>query len=215
MARVALLGDSVFDNGEYLEREEDSVPNQLSEVLGEGYRVDVPATDGHFVKDVPSQLDEVLDSVTHLVLSIGGDDALQFFSVLDGFEQETETIGTALQDLAGLCEQFELEYRRMLDQVLELGRPTILCTIYEGDFPEIQTMINTGLPILNDVILSVASDHGLPVIDLNHLCDRTADYATSIEPSPQGGEKITSMIDEVVKNHDFSSTQTTLYATRK
>ena len=212
MPRVGLLGDSVFDNGEYLDRESDSVPNQLREKLGEGSRVDLFAKDGHFIKDVVDQLEAVPESVTHLVLSIGGDDALQFFSVLDGFEEETETIGSALEDLAGLREEFELQYRRMMDQILDLERPTVLCTIYEGDFPEIQTKVNTGLPILNDVIVSVAEDHGLPVIDLNHLCYTKDHYVNSIEPSVKGGDVIATVIAQVIEHHDFSSSRTVVYA---
>ena len=42
----------------------------------------------------------------------------------------------------------------------------------------------------NDVILRVAFEHHLPVIDLRLICNEPADYANPIEPSGRGGRKI-------------------------
>jgi hypothetical protein len=40
------------------------------------------------------------------------------------------------------------------------------------------------------VILRVALDHGLGIIDLRSVCDQPTDYANPIEPSSAGGAKI-------------------------
>ena len=44
--------------------------------------------------------------------------------------------------------------------------------------------------MFNDVILRVAFEHHLPVIDLRLVCNEPADYANPIEPSGRGGRKI-------------------------
>ena len=48
--------------------------------------------------------------------------------------------------------------------------------------------------MLNDTILRVAFEHGLPAIDLRLICSERADYANPIEPSVHGGAKISRAI---------------------
>ena len=48
----------------------------------------------------------------------------------------------------------------------------------------------TGLMLFNDVILRVAFERALAVIDLRLVCNEPADYANPIEPSGRGGQKI-------------------------
>jgi hypothetical protein len=55
-------------------------------------------------------------------------------------------------------------------------------------------MASVALMLFNDVILRVAIEHGLPVIDLRLVCAAPEDYANLIEPSSVGGEKIARMI---------------------
>ena len=76
-----------------------------------------------------------------------------------------------------------------------LGRPTTLCTIYNGNLPVSQApTARVALSIFNDVILRVAFEHHLPVIDLRLICNEPADYANPIEPSGRGGWKIANAI---------------------
>jgi hypothetical protein len=75
-----------------------------------------------------------------------------------------------------------------------------LCTIYNGCFPDpdFQQIISTALMVFNDVILRVAIEFGIPVIDLRFVCSSPADYANPIEPSSAGGAKIAQAIVSLV-----------------
>jgi hypothetical protein len=42
----------------------------------------------------------------------------------------------------------------------------------------------------NDVIVRVALEHRLPIIDLRPVCTERSDYSNPIEPSGSGGRKI-------------------------
>lgn len=53
-----------------------------------------------------------------------------------------------------------------------------------------------ALTPFNDVILRVAFEFGLGVIDLRAICTEAADYANPIEPSGLGGAKIAKAIAE-------------------
>jgi hypothetical protein len=48
--------------------------------------------------------------------------------------------------------------------------------------------------VFNDVISRAAFARGLPLIDLRLILNEDADYANPIEPSVQGGEKMSSAI---------------------
>ncbi len=50
----------------------------------------------------------------------------------------------------------------------------------------------------NDVILRVAFELGVNVIDLRQVCVESADYANPIEPSGTGGRKIARAIARAV-----------------
>jgi len=52
--------------------------------------------------------------------------------------------------------------------------------------------------MFNDVILRVAFEHHLPVIDLRLICSEPADYANAIEPSGRGGWKIAEAIARTI-----------------
>ena len=55
-------------------------------------------------------------------------------------------------------------------------------------------MARIGLRTFNDVILRVAFENRLAVIDLRLVCSEPADYANPIEPSGGGGLKIATAI---------------------
>jgi hypothetical protein len=72
--------------------------------------------------------------------------------------------------------------------------------LYNGAIPEaVQARrAAVGLTVFNDVILRVAIERRLPVLDLRLICNEPADYANPIEPSGRGGEKIARAIARVV-----------------
>jgi hypothetical protein len=189
---AVLLGDSVFDNAAYVGGGPDVVA-QLRARLPEGWRATLRAMDGAVTGDVPRQLDGLPSDATHLVVSVGGNDALRHAYLLDeGAGSMAEAVGR----LAGVREEFARDYRAMLEAVLGRGLPTAVCTIYDGRFPDPrrQRLVVTGLAIFNDVVTRAAFARRLPLLDLRLVCDEDADYANPIEPSVQGGRKIAAAI---------------------
>jgi len=196
MPHVVLLGDSIFDNGAYTGGGPDVV-TQLREVLPAGWRATLGAVDGATTDDFAAQLDVLPDDATHLVVSLGGNDALGHVDLLD---RRAHSSAEVLAGLASAAERFEKRYRRAIDAVLAYHLPTTVCTIYNGNFPDadFQRLASTALSVFNDAILRVAFEHRLDVIDLRLVCNEAADYANPIEPASHGGQKIAQVICEVL-----------------
>ena len=206
---VVLLGDSIFDNAAYVPGEP-PVEMQLREAMPDG-QVTLLALDGAVVDMIPLQLARLPEDTTHLVLSVGGNDALGYVDVLT---ERVDAVGEAMLRMADIAERFEQSYRRMLDRVMAVGIPTTLCTVYYPSFPEegLQRMAIAAETFFNDAIMRCAFEQGVPLIDLRLVCDEPADYANPIEPSAQGGWKIVRVIARVVRDHDFSLVGSTVYA---
>jgi hypothetical protein len=202
MPHIVLLGDSIFDNAAYVRPGEPDVVRQLRARLPAGAKATLAAVDGAMAADVPRQLDRLRADATHLIVSAGGNDALGNIGVLD---EPAHSIADALTRLADMGDDFEHGYRAMLGSVLDCGRPTALCTIYEPRYPDprFQRLAVTGLVLFNDVITRAAFAHGLPVLDLRLICAEDADFANPIEPSAQGGDKIAAAIARLIAEHDF------------
>ncbi len=196
MPHVVLLGDSIFDNGAYTGGGPDVV-TQLRELIPAGWRATLGAVDGATTDDFAAQLDSLPDDATHLVVSLGGNDALGHLDLLD---RRVHSSAEALAELAGAAERFEKRYRRAIDGVLAYRLPTTLCTIYNGNFPDadFQRLAATALTSFNDAILRVAFAKAVAVIDLRLVCNEAADYANPIEPSSHGGGKIARVITRAI-----------------
>ena len=83
MNHVALLGDSIFDNGVYV-APAPAVSEQLCASLGSDWTVSLVAVDGHVTKDVGDrQVGRVPKGASHIVVSVGGNDALGHASILN------------------------------------------------------------------------------------------------------------------------------------
>lgn len=213
VGHVVLLGDSVFDNARYVDGRPDVV-KQVRRYLPDGWRATLLAVDGDVVDDVYRQVPRLPGDATHLVLSAGGNDALAHIGIVD---EPAHSVGETLLRLAALRDQFAARYRRLVDTLLQLGLPLTLCTIYEGNIPEpdLHRAAATALAVFNEAILRCAFSAGLPVIDLRMLCNTPADYANPIEPSATGGDKIARVIAKVVATHDFTTSRSAVYGTRK
>jgi GDSL-like Lipase/Acylhydrolase family len=209
MPTVVLLGDSIFDNAAYT-RGGPHVAAQLQDALPAGWRAVLAAVDGAVTANVPSQLRNVPRDATHLVVSAGGNDALGHVGILD---QKASSFAQVLGHLADIGARFEAGYRAMLKEVLALGLPTAVATIYNGNLgePLTQRLAQTALTQFNDAILRAAVDHGLPAIELRAVCTEPDDYANPIEPSSRGGEKIARAIVRAVTEHDFARGRTSVY----
>jgi hypothetical protein len=191
---VVLLGDSTLDNQAYVDGGPD-VASQVRLRLPAGSHCTLAARDGAITRETPSQLAGV--SATHLVISVGGNDALRHEAVLG---QPCRSVAEGLGLLAEVRAQFQRDYRSMLETVLIPARPTAVCTIYDPGFPDParQGLAVAGLALFNDVILREAFSRRLTVIDLRLICSSPEDLANPIEPSVAGGAKIAAAIARFV-----------------
>jgi len=160
--------------------------------LPAGWRCTLAAVDGAMVGDVPHQLDRVARDATHLVVSVGGNDALRQEAVL---REPARSVGEALARLAQVRDRFHQDYRAMLNAILPGALPTAVCTIYDLCFPDPmrQRLAIAGLALFNDVIIR-DSARSQALIDLRLVCNQPEDLVNSIEPSVQGGGKIAAAI---------------------
>ena len=192
---VVLLGDSIFDNGAYVPGSPDVV-RQLRRELPPDWRATLLAVDGDVTAGVLRQLRSLPADATHLVVSAGGNDALQFAYLLD---QQAGTVAGGLMLLGGAQQQFAAAYATMIDAVTARGLPVAVCTVYDTPPSEPnQLVIRTALAIFNDCITRAAFARGVSVIDLRLICDEDADYANPIEPSVRGGAKIARAVASLV-----------------
>jgi hypothetical protein len=167
------------------------------------------AVDGAVASGVSRQLVRVPGDATHLVVSVGGNDALGSSGLL---RQPTRPLGQALAELAASRQRFWQSYREMLAAVLKAGRPAAVCTVYDA-VPNLPPEGAALLSVFNDVILREAAAARLPVLDLRLVCTDPADYAavSPIEPSAVGGMKIARAIARLLSSHDFADRQCVVY----
>jgi GDSL-like lipase/acylhydrolase family protein len=192
---IVLLGDSIFDNGSYTRGEPD-VAGHLASVIPWTWRATLLAVDGASTRDVGPQLDRIPNDATHLVLSIGGNDAL-FNS--DLLETSVRSTAETLLMFADRLDAFEQAYRSTIERIVALGRDLTICTIYNGALdPQLARPARVALMTFNDVILRVAFAYRATIIDLRSICVERSDYANPIEPSGKGGWKIAAAIARAV-----------------
>ncbi len=197
MSHVVLLGDSVFDNGAYVRPGEPDVLAQVQARLPTGWRCTRNAVDGAITTGLGRQLAYLPDDASHLVLSIGGNDALGSSAIL---RESARSVAEVMSRVADVRDSFARSFRKALDQVMVYRLPTILCTIYDGRFPdqEEQRQVVAALSVFNDVITREAFLRRLALIDLRLICNQHEDYANPIEPSAKGGAKIATAIVQAV-----------------
>jgi len=189
---IVLLGDSIFDNRSYTGAEPDVVTH-LRALLPAGARATLLAVDGATTRSMAGQVSAIPSDATHVVVSIGGNDALGNLDLLHA----SATFGAdPLRLLGDRVDRFEADYRSAVEPVLDRGLPATLCTIYNGalEDPAQAARARVALMMFNDVILRVAFEHRASVIDLRLVCNEAADYANRIEPSGHGGMKIARVI---------------------
>mgnify|MGYP004453555349 FL=1 len=193
---LVLLGDSTIDNQNYTKGEL-SVEGHLRQSTLAGVITRL-ATDGHTTSHIPKQLERLLLlDATHLLLSVGGNDALMNINIL---ERPALDVWDAVRSISDIINVFKKNYRKCLDEVLSHSLPTVVCTIYNGAFESVQEqkVMTTMARLFNDVIIQCANDSDCPVIDLRTICTEREDYFNPIEPSAIGGEKIAKAIIDVV-----------------
>ena len=206
MSHLVLLGDSILDNGAYTKGGPD-VLTQLRALLPNGWKASLLAIDGSTTHDVPAQLARLPHDATHIILSVGGNDALIQLAVL---EKPVSVVAEAVGALADIASEFEVRYRVVVAACMATRVPLTVCTVYNGCFDDLsfQRIATTALTLFNDAIIRIATEYGVPVIDLRSVCIQDEDYANPIEPSSVGGEKIAKVIAGLVSNAYSASTAT-------
>lgn len=200
---VVLLGDSIFDNATYVPGEP-PVIKQLQSLLPSGSKATLLAVDGSVTTEVAGQMDRLPKESTHLVVSSGGNDALQASMII-------ERADNPLMTIADVQREFRSKYGRLMQALKSTSKPVVVCTIYDS-VPHLEEWQRAALSIFNDVIILEASKFGFAVLDLRVLCNEIIDYSalSPIEPSSKGGMKIAKRIAHVVQTCDFKSQKTIL-----
>lgn len=191
--RIVLLGDSIIDNGVYVQSGEPDIARQLQDLLPRDL-VTKRAVDGALCADVARAQIAGLEPDGCIILSIGGNDALQHIDLLDEVFETTSR--TVLVRLWSIREQFRAEYASLLAQLAHGRRRVLVLTIYNPAFrhygmeAEDQQAAETAVAIMNDVIQQEARRRAFDVLEIRTLFDCKADYANPIEPSAIGGAKL-------------------------
>lgn len=189
---IALLGDSVFDNGAYIDGEDD-VAAQLRKLLPAGWRLTSVAVDGATTTAIPSQLRRLPEGVSNVVVSIGGNDALQHLGLLTS--PLSSTAVDVLSRFAPEVDRFARDYRQAITAIAAARARVTVCTIYNGRLERhVADAARMAVAMFNDVILRTAVTMRLGVIELRDVCAAPSDYANPIEPSANGGLKIAKAI---------------------
>jgi lysophospholipase L1-like esterase len=193
---VVLLGDSIFDNGAYTRGKPD-VLAQMLRSLPQGWTCSLLARDGATTAGVAAQLARLPPAATHLVLSVGGNDALQRQTIL---QARAGSVAEGIDLLGDAVGQFESAYRKVAQACLAYHLPLVVCTIYNGNFadPAYRKIVRSAVALFDDAIIRTAIEHRLTVIDLRAVCANAEDYANPIEPSSTGAAKIARAITAVV-----------------
>lgn len=196
---VVMAGDSIFDNALYVPTGKPTIEHLKSCLAADGMEAVLVAIDGSVAADVPPQLVAAEKSMSFLIISCGGNDALAAADVLAA---EVTTVYGAMTKLAQMREQFRHDYRLVLEAAKQHCQKVAVCTIYDS-VPGYVAEMMTALVLFNDVIIFEATRAGIPVIDLRAICDEPEDYSavSPIEPSDQGGRKIANAIAGLIRNN--------------
>ena len=100
-------------------------------IFADGVRAS-KAHPGDRIADVVRRLRLLPPDTTHLVVSVGGNDALGFAPLL---EEDVGTVTDAILILAKAQGRFTADYDAMMDAVVATGLPTAVSTIYDTPCP--------------------------------------------------------------------------------
>lgn len=209
MNHLVLLGDSIFDNRAYVAGGL-ALVDQVQRAVPSDWKASLLAVDGDTSVQVPDQLKRLPADSTHLVLSVGGNDAI---SCLDMMGTPAVNLIGALGTLSKMLNGFEKSYKALMAELLSLNKPLMVCTIYDS-VPGLVDPLKLALALFNDVIIRNAVLNGLPVLDLRMICTESRDFSAKspIEPSSQGGDKIATRMAAALLNHDFAMHNCVIHA---
>jgi len=203
---IALLGDSTIDNGRWVPRGEPSVFEQVQQLEP---NVTLCARDGAMIGAIREQLKQIPEDATHVVISVGGNNATGASSTILG--EPVTDCEEALGRLHDFAVTFEADFAAEMTHLKQhIGnRHLVICSCYNPCFAAWdvatvqQGVANLTLSVLADVVLRIATRLKAPVIDLRRVMNKVEDFANPIEPSSLGGAKFAAEIVKVVRTHPF------------
>ena len=194
---LTLLGDSIIDNNPYVHRTGLPVEKHLKKMLPD-WSIEKRAIDGSVIEDVINLQLGSLKKDSPVALSAGGNNLLKSFGIVQ--DDAKMTFNQVMKTLKPVIEKFENNYENLLNKI---HSPALCFTIYNPAFHHYdetefmspyQEACEVTVNIFNDIIQRLILKKGFEVLELRSLFTEKNDYANSIEPSHQGGEKIAKFI---------------------
>jgi len=128
MNHLVLLGDSIFDNHAYVAGGP-AVIDQVQQRVPQGWQGTLLAVDGNTAAQIPRQLQRLPAAASHLVLSVGGNDAL---GCLPQLGAPAANVVGALGTLSAMLATFRHSYTALMAELLALNKPLMVCTVYDA-----------------------------------------------------------------------------------
>ena len=191
---IALAGDSIFDNDGYVPGQP-GVIAQLRTSIPPSWSGMKIAVDGDCIRHVYSRVEKFPDYITDLVLSIGGNDALGYASILN----QAKSINDIPSLVTAPAAEFRANSSALLSHLVMLKANIHVCTIYTAvpfEDPLWRQYVPLALTLFNDIIKDEAGKLNIGVVEIDKVCTEDKDYsaASPIEPSAIGGQKIVDAI---------------------
>ncbi len=223
MSKVALLGDSIIDNKVYVGPDEFSVREHLESLSD--LEFSQIAVDGHTTVGVlQEQIDKIEKDTDFIVLSIGGNDLLEYLYLLVD-DINKHIFSRNLEIMNSFVEPIRERYEEIVERLVKQEGKVLLCTVYNGDFErgdgyetlEVNQQFTSTYGnmfegkqeaagviarVFNDVVYSTGNKFGIEVLELREIFTESADYANPIEPSHIGGRKLAEKILEWIESND-------------
>ena len=209
MPKLVLMGDSTLANIAHTGPPE--LLEQLREVLPADWSAHLCAIDGARIDDVFGQIPTVPEDASHILLSIGGNNCIEFTHHL---KSVMPNLGKALYYTDTLRVRLAQSYRRLLDEILELGKPTMVCTVYNPKLPSQgqQRIVETIIAMVNDAIIAGACATQTPVLDLRPLGVERANFVSPIELNHRGAQFFCDAIVRMIETGALEQRETTIHS---
>lgn len=175
-----------------------SVTDHMSEYLGKDC-VELLAVDGAHSDELNHQLWNIKPNISHVALSVGGNDALSHYSYLASKANSVEEV---LRYFGNVQLEFRTNYHSVLNQLSLTSKEISVCTIYDAIPDGLSSQVQ-ALSFFNDVIVREALRFGFNIIDLREILTLPSDFSniSPIEPSASGGRKVAKAISNWVKGY--------------
>src|SRR5579859_5284381 len=122
MAHIVLVGDSIFDNARYTEGGPDVIA-QVRQLIPGGWKASLVAVDGSTTENIPAQVERLPHGASHLVLSVGGNNAIMNADIL---QMPARSTAQALNVLRDVSQEFETDYRGAVAACRQTGLPLVI-----------------------------------------------------------------------------------------